>query len=191
MKAVQGHSGDGAGPPSPPAPPPPPPPPPPPLLMCERCVLPGDLLCGRCAGAHRDSGAFGPVDHMFQVYLTDVRRFGRKGFASGDGCNCLIDSVSRATNTQVDAPYIRKQLQQFFGRVGPRRVTASNYLTFDIHLPMIVACMGLPITDYKFVLIHLDTWQNGDIVGDGPTPLYIGNEGNNHFEPWYMPEALA
>ena len=113
------------------------------------------------------------------------------GVASGDGCNCLIDTLRQLIAPSVCVKDIRKILMQRF-QVGPNRVTAENYLTFDAHWRDIVILLGKDPDDFKITCVDLDFEGNGEVVGildedaiwdrDIAT-LYIARENGNHFIP--------
>ncbi len=72
-----------------------------------------------------------------------------------------------------------------FRAPGPMKVEKFTYLTFDYHLESIIDLMGLHISNYKFVLLHDDFHEHGDVIGNGNQIKYILNQGNNHFVPWH------
>ena len=122
-----------------------------------------------------------------------------KGAASGEDNNCLIQTFILALQDIVsfiaDPGWIRSQLQRRFPS-GPNAVTADNYLDLRPHWRDIVslisesACAqgfrdGRLIRPEAFRITCVEERRQvvGDVVGDGPTDLFILNESMLHFVP--------
>ena len=115
-----------------------------------------------------------------------------RGTASGEGCNCLIDTLR-----QLIAPSkpitcmkeIRNALRKRF-KSGSDKVTAGNYLTFDAHWRSVIELVEKDSEDFKITCIDLDFRGHGEVVGnfddsglEGIISLYIARENGNHFVP--------
>ena len=70
-----------------------------------------------------------------------------KGFASGDGYNCLIQTLLACLNDNgilcvADVPWIREELRRRF-RTGENIVMAKNYLDLRNHWRSIIDLIGI------------------------------------------------
>ena len=113
------------------------------------------------------------------------------GTASGDGCNCLIDTLKQCLPYTGAAPAeIRESLEQEF-REGPRRVTSMSYLELQHHWKEVIQLIGLlgenstilRPEQFRIVCVDLEFPGNGDVEGTGTRSLYIARENANHFVP--------
>ena len=188
--------------PAAPAPPPPPPPPP----ECDACGCHGHTA-DNCDAfpearvAHQDAllRAAAPLLHGRLdvrreddlVIINDVRFL--EGYASGAGCNCLIDTLRQHLGLTANVvPVIRERLRMLF-QLEPNIVTEGNYLDFLAHTRAIMRMLsniarrgGDPIDTsvFRIVCIDLDRVDHGGaVVGEGDVTLYIGCENGNHFIP--------
>ena len=113
------------------------------------------------------------------------------GTASGEGCNCLIDTLKQQLLcTDVPPEGVRELLKEEFPR-GPRRVTSMNFLELQYHWKKVIQFIGLLGQDskilrpeqFRIVCVDLAFVGNGDVEGTGPTTLYIARERASHFVP--------
>ena len=114
------------------------------------------------------------------------------GTASGDGCNCLIDTLRQCLQNS-DASIVqcvRACLQGpgFFGvasdTVPPAAVIKDgDYLTLDFHASQILNLLGTNTEACKIVCLDWAHRSSGDAVGNGPRTLYIARVDENHFVP--------
>ena len=137
------------------------------------------------------------------VVYVDDRKF-VKGSASGFTYglnNCLIHTLQQALNLTIgqvvaDLPWIRNQLMKQFPRFGPTAVTHDNYLDLTEHWKAIIDLISQsarlngcdPLrkfshTSFQIICIDEIIRTVGTCEGDGPTKLYILNEGRRHFVP--------
>ena len=123
-----------------------------------------------------------------------------KGFASGDGFNCLIQTLLACLNDQgllcvANVPWIRLELRKRF-RAGENQVTERNYLDLRNHWESIIDLIGVSArahacdpenqiyaTNFNVTAVLEQTSRVVEKDGDGPLALFILNEGNMHFVP--------
>ena len=120
----------------------------------------------------------------------DIMKGTIRGTASGDGCKCLINTLRQliaASKPTTRSKEIRNALRLRFNS-GPDVVTASNYLTFDVHWRGVVELLEKNPDDYKITCTDLDFLGHGEVVGnygdrghEGIISLYIAGENGNHF----------
>ena len=117
------------------------------------------------------------------------------GWASGEGCNCLISTINQLLRTCVRSDIVRADLQRQFPS-GSDRVTDNNFLDFDVHWAAIVESLGrhsqtlpgglrsLDPTRLQFTCVDLVYLGQGATVGN-PNGLryYIARERTSHFVP--------
>jgi len=121
----------------------------------------------------------------------------RIGRASGEGCNCLIDTLKQLLGTDIPSELVRADLQREF-REGDNKVTRSNFLDFEVHLPAIVRSLDkharvrhpgrqrLDPNHVQFTCIDLVYVGQGASVGDpSDQHFYIARENTNHFVPMF------
>ena len=115
-----------------------------------------------------------------------------RGTASGEGCNCLIDTLRQLVSAAKPSTCLKEIRNALRGRFksGPDKVTAGNYLTFDVHWKGVVELLEKDPDDYKITCIDLDFHGHGEVVGnvgdaghEGIISLYIARENGNHFVP--------
>ena len=116
-----------------------------------------------------------------------------RGKADGDGCNCLIDTLSQLIAPDACVKTIRVILMHRF-QDGPDRVIEDNYLTFETHWRDIVVLLDKDPDDFKITCVDLDFQGNGEVVGGldedeiwerGVDTLYVARENRNHFIPLF------
>ena len=143
-----------------------------------------------------------PVSIERGVRCTRVRIGDRrfvKGSAPGTDNNCLIFALLEAlqdfTPVLIDVPWVRVQLQRRFPS-GDNKVSERSFLDMRPHWRDVISLIGesaerLGIAEgrrirpeaYRFVAVHEEREVIGDVVGEGPTELFILNEGFLHFVP--------
>ncbi len=139
---------------------------------------------------HSD-GAYGDfAPHMTQtavhcegnVVWIDARKH-KRGFASGEGCNCLIFSLAGVLGVgRPDASTIRNVLRSQFTS-GPALVQENNYLIAEFHWRAIVQALGQDPLQYRLTVVSLGQTDHGSVHGAGVQNLAIGDIGNYHFIP--------
>ena len=123
-----------------------------------------------------------------------------KGFASGDGCNCLIETLLACLNDNgllcvADVPWIRQELRRRF-RQGENRVTERNYLDLRNHWTTIIDLIGISARHNECDPTNQIHARNFNVMamleersivverdGVGAINLFVLNEGNQHFVP--------
>jgi hypothetical protein len=152
---------------------------------------------------HPDASFGDTVPHMRQV---KVRRDGEVwevedrsftvGRASGQGNNCLIDTLRQAmchtVSIVVDPSWVRRQLQSRHP-TEPHAVTPNNFLELEHHWRDVLILLGegnklgrplqLEPSKFRVVCVDLELEGHGDVVGEGTRTLYIAREHGNHFVP--------
>ena len=179
-------------------------------MRCARCdrlgCAPGLATCffyGRLRDTHPDAGWGDTVPHLTQIewsleedlIVMHGKRF-RQGFASGQGCNCLIDTLRSKLSLDVSLAAVRADLRKLFPFSGSRaHVTAGNYLTLADHWMAVVDLLfkydqsgKLKLTheQLEIVCVDLAYLYNGEVAGTGGTTLHIGRIGTNHFIPLHQ-----
>ena len=142
---------------------------------------------------HRDAG------NQNVVVEFDNRSF-IKGFASGDGCNCLIETLLACLNDNdlrciADVPWIRQELRRRF-RQGENRVTEGNYLDLRNHWTTIIDLIGISARRNECDPTNQIHARNFNVTavleeqrivverdGVGPVNLFVLNEDIRHFVP--------
>ena len=137
-----------------------------------------------------------------------VVRVGNREFVKGSASgltyglnNCLIHTLQQALNLTIgqvvaDIPWVRNQLMKQFPRCGRSAVTRDNYLDLTEHWEAIIDLISQsaqlngcdPVrkfshTSFQIIAIDERTRTVGTCEGDGPTKIYILNEGRRHFVP--------
>ena len=186
---------------------------------CDACERPGCwranpecIFFGRAPSWHPDARPGDSVPHIRQVQWSKlpertpggaqvVRVEGQDfyvGEASGEGCNCLIDTLKQtlsctgASLALHSLAGVRELLKEEFPR-GPRRVTSTNFLELEHHWKKVIQFIGLlgqkntilRPEQFRIVCVDLAFVGNGDVEGTGPTTLYIAREGASHFVPLF------
>ena len=176
---------------------------------CDACDRPGCyrahpqcVLLGRQPEDHPDSQPGDSVPHISQLSWCLLGRSESHGAqvveiennqffvgqASGDGNNCLIDTLRQKLNLTCSTNSVRSLLRQKF-RSGAQQVTESNYLDLELHWWDVITYLGqasnrrLDADNFRVVCIDLQYVGHGDVVGTGPETLYIARENATHFVP--------
>ena len=123
-----------------------------------------------------------------------------KGFASGLGCNCLIETLLACLNDNgilcvANVPWIRNELRKLFPQ-GENQVTARNYLDLRNHWRPIIDRIGVSARqqgsdtehqiyarNFTVTAVHEETRVVSERDGNGPVELFVLNEGLSHFSP--------
>ena len=180
--------------------------PPPPPMRCSRCDGRGHTAehceAFRYARLDHPGAQLGAaVPHMtgqLNVEIEDHRvacingnRF-YIGNASGEGCNCLIDTLSQLLGAWVPSDFVRRDLMKEFPS-GPDRVTEANFLDLRAHWEAIVHSLNrhstvlrVPVNPRSCRLICADLVfiGQGDIVGaENGVTFYLARVHTNHFVP--------
>ena len=113
-------------------------------------------------------------DHR-HVFVNGARYY--IGSASGEGCNCLI-------NTLVASHLVRADLRREFP-TGPDAVTANNFLDFRAHSRHSHTFPGaIDPNNIHFICADLVYQGQGDIVGtEGAVTNHLARVSTNHFVP--------
>jgi hypothetical protein len=117
------------------------------------------------------------------------------GYASGEGCNCLISTINQLLRTCVDSRLVREDLKRKFPH-GPDKVTEGNFLDFDVHWAAIVESLGrhsetLPgglrsLNPSRMQVACVDLvfiGQGATICNPNGQRFYLAREHANHFVP--------
>ena len=114
------------------------------------------------------------------------------GSASGEGCNCLINTLDQLLQTNVPSRLVRADLRREFP-TGPDAVTENNFLDFRAHWAAIVRSLSrqsrafpCPIdpNSLRFICADLVCQGQGDIVGaEGAVTNHLARVSMNHFAP--------
>ena len=106
------------------------------------------------------------------------------GKASGDECNCLIDTLRQQMNLESDIRAVRDYVQ---ARHSSMAVT--DFLELQRHwvdiisgLAHVVGSKFVP-SAYKIICVDAMFIGNGDVEGNGSRILYIARQNTNHFVP--------
>ena len=167
---------------------------------CERCGRAGHegAACPSFSQPrleHSDATSRGVGPHMFQIsvsrrgdcFVVEGNTYSL-GRASGQGNNCLIDTLRQALGLAgISLEGVRETLKAQFTR-GPSKVEDANYLELGYHWAAIVdALKGADASRrYRVLCITPDAPENGEVAGSGRTRLFIartGLKGSLHFVP--------
>ena len=161
---------------------------------------------------HRDAGLGDTVPHMREVNAVCVADgsareglqninwwLGRQvhfvfqrdlvyfmGSASGDECNCLIDSLRQCLDVICDVGRVRSLVQ----RSNPHLIF-GDYMELQHHWRDVIRCigvvLGMNLTPQDFSIICVDALHvgHGDREGTGTRTLYIARQNANHFVPLF------
>ena len=181
--------------------------------MCDRCGA-ADHVGRECPHYeaprldHPDAAPGDTVPHMHQLaahregrlWVIDGRR-NVPGHASGAANNCLIDALRQKLNlVGVNVAWVREELRRRFPAPDEAHVSATNFLTLDLHWAAVVDLLlraagrggseggggALDHRALKIVCVDLRAGddaelRHGDVVGDGRLVLHIGRIGESHF----------
>jgi hypothetical protein len=130
-----------------------------------------------------------------RFWVIDGRRY-VPGHASGAANNCLIDTLRQKLNlVGVNVTWIREELRRRFADPGDAYVSATNFLTLDLHwaavVDLLLRAAGRSNTvDHRTVkIVCIDLrgagadLRHGDVVGNGRLILHIGRVDESHFIP--------
>ena len=128
------------------------------------------------------------------------------GRASGEGCNCLIDTLRQKLPAVIcDVPLVRRLLEARH-RQRETRITPGDYLDLEDYWEDILNLLGecnavRPVTrewavDFRIVCVELTFIGNGLVVPRGVprgqrTTLHIARVNLNHFIPLHRLHAPA
>ena len=161
---------------------------------------------------HRDAGLGDTVPHMREVNVVCVAdgsaREGRQninwwlgrqvhfvfqrdlvyfmGSASGDECNCLIDSLRQCLDVICDVARVRSLVQR-----SNRHLIFGDYMELQHHWRDVIRCigvvLGMNLAPQDFSIICVDALHvgHGDREGTGTRTLYIARQNANHFVPLF------
>ena len=112
------------------------------------------------------------------------------GFASGDECNCLIDTLRQQLHLDCDTIAVRA-----FVQARHADLIQGDYLELQHHWRDVIygfaEFVGGEFTpaNYKIICVDANFIGNGDVEGNGATILYIARQNANHFVP-LLPAAF-
>ena len=110
-----------------------------------------------------------------------------QGYASGEGFNCLIDTLRQMLNIISNTKRVRMELEKKF-RTGPGRIRSGEYLELQHHWKDVIDLlflyneMDLPVTPsggrswsdiHKVVCVDMIYMGEGDVVGSGGKRLVM------------------
>ena len=169
------------------------------------------LFFARARSSHQDAGWGDSVPHMRETVITctadglDIE--GRlsvdwwrhyqdvcfcingadqfsMGKASGDQCNCLIDTLRQQMNLECDTRAVRNYVQ-----ARHSNLVLGDFLEFQQHWRDVLSGLGhvagrnIDPSVYKVVCVDAQFIGNGDVEGNGVNILYIARQNANHFVP--------
>jgi len=106
------------------------------------------------------------------------------GEASGDQCNCLIDTLRQQLHLECDTRAARA-----FVQARHPDLIHGDYLELQHHWRDVIAGLAhvtgreLMPSSFKIVCVDVMFIGNGDVEGNGATVLYIARQNGNHFVP--------
>ena len=106
------------------------------------------------------------------------------GEASGDQCNCLIDTLRQQLHLECDVRAVRA-----FVQARHPDLIHGDYLELQHHWRDVIAGFAhftgrdLMPSSFKIVCVDVMFIGNGDVEGNGATVLYIARQNANHFVP--------
>ena len=106
------------------------------------------------------------------------------GKASGDQCNCLIDTLRQQLHVECDVRVVRA-----FVQARHPNLVLGDYLELQLHWRDVINGLAHSVgqdfaaTSFKIVCVDAMFIGNGDVEGNGSTPLYIARQNANHFVP--------
>ena len=120
-------------------------------------------------------------------FVTDGSAFAL-GMASGEGCNCLIDTLRQALGIICNVEYVRAELHKIFPQLR-----LGEYLELQLHWKTVITLLGqadlvtggVPLNpaDFRIVCFDMTDIGHGDVEGDGCRVLHIARQNRNHFVP--------
>ena len=141
------------------------------------CTADGSELAGR----HREGWWERYHDVCFSI--NDREQF-VMGKASGDQCNCLIDTLRQQLHVECDVRAVRA-----FVQARHTDLVLGDYLELQHHWRDVINGLAHSVgqdfaaTEFKIVCVDAMFIGNGDVEGNGPRPLYIARQNANHFVP--------
>ena len=148
--------------------------------------------------------SFWYADRAVEIRIDD-EVFGL-GRASGDGCNCLIDTLRQKLPAVIcNIPYVRSRLEERHQHRATR-ITPGDYLDLAHYWEDIVNLLGeynqvQPVTwawavKFRIVCVDMTHIGHGDVLPRGVpqgqrTTLHIARVNLNHFIPLHRLHAPA
>ena len=127
-----------------------------------------------------------------EVRVTTENKDFVMGHASGDGMNCLIDTLRQQLHVICNVSSVRRDLQQLH-KCGSSRIRPGAYLELQHHWRDVIKLLGTyrlnggPISlnpeNFRIVCVDMMFIGSGDVEGDGPISIYIARQNANHFVP--------
>ena len=144
------------------------------------------------------------ADRAVEICIDDA--FFGLGRASGDGCNCLIDTLRQKLPAVIcNIPYVRSRLEERHQHRATR-ITPGDYLDLAHYWEDIVNFLGeynqvQPVTwawavKFRIVCVDMTHIGHGDVLPRGVpqgqrTTLHIARVNQNHFIPLHRLHAPA
>jgi len=138
------------------------------------------------------------IGHRIVIRIEGLDYF--VGAASGDGCNCLIDSLRQCLNLICNVSYIRQVLEDRH-RGQDSQIEQSDYLQLDLHWRDILELLAqhnlcernFDVNDCRIVCVDMILCGHGDVVGSDEAHhiLYICRQNMNHFVPLFRLRGSA
>ena len=166
---------------------------------------------GRCREDHQDAELGDSIPHMRETHITctadgfaiegrhgidwwkqykdvcfsinEVNHFSM-GKASGEECNCLIDTLRQQMNLKCDVRAVRNYLQTQHSNLA-----ATEFLELQKHWMDIIAGLAhvlgkkIDASAYRIICVDAMFVGNGDVEGNGSHTLYIARQNADHFVP--------
>ena len=138
------------------------------------------------------------IGHRIVIRIEGLDYF--VGAASGDGCNCLVDSLRQCFNMICNVSYVRQVLEDRH-RGKNSQIEQLAYLQLDFHWRDILELLAqhnlcersFDVNDCRIVCVDMNLPGHGDVVGsDGAHHiLYICRQNMNHFVPLFRLRGSA
>ena len=124
-------------------------------------------------------------------HVNEVNHF-EMGTASGDECNCLIDTIRQQLNLKCDIRAVRNYVQ-----ARHPSIAATDYLELQQHWKDIISGLAHVVgsnfvaSSYQIICVDAMFIGNGDVEGNGARILYMARQNANHFVPLLKRSADA
>ena len=132
------------------------------------------------------------INHSIVIRIEGVDYF--MGVASGNGCNCLIDTLRQCLNLICNVAYVRQVLEERH-RGRNSQIQYMEYLQLDWHWRDVLELLAqhnlvdrsFDVNDFRVVCVDMNMPGHGDVFGraEARHTLYIGRQNLNHFVPLF------
>ena len=132
------------------------------------------------------------INHRIVIRIEGVDYF--MGAASGDGCNCLIDTLRQCLDLVCNVSYVREVLEHRH-RGKNSQIGHMAYLQLDWHWRDVLQLLAqhnlcdrsFDVNDCRVVCVDMNMPGHGDVFGRVAARriLYICRQNLNHFVPLF------